>query len=667
MGSPVAFQAWMRRFGDNPTHESLIDSFASIAFCDEAAALAVLRMSFLDDAGVGDDFEAGDRLILAGLSRLARSSLEDLNTVLSHPELRGGITDESTVLVLLLLLEDPAAAEAIRALPWVRDGITDVGGDERPGEFVENETAHVMGLIDMAQRASLSFRAFVELPWVRDGYDRSEWPIIADLQEMARWNDGGTARVLGMPFMASPSRGDGPIASLLLDAARRRNLQRLLSSPWLDGRVDDGQLAEVSLASLEARKPDAAAALNRLDWLQDGVVPSELGAILSMVDAAIDSDALFPALLAQSWAQDGLTADEQDVVALLSTMASTPAAGTPGADAAIPLRLLDMPFLEEITPLDVAAVSALSAIMFSSGEDTLRLVLSHPELRGGITDDWTAFVAVTSLASRYEGLLEFVLNPERTWVDRETVELARAGEVRLTVVESRLTDEKYFALDVEALLEPMDLLEHSLHTYEEFIGEAFPLPHLVLLVADIEGFTGGEYAHGVIASRWRSSAALIAHETAHVWKVTPTWMTAPATWIDEGVAEFLTAISERARRGTPLPTPGSSCSLADSISELVRLEQDPAEVFASGCHHILGMGLFLQLYEHMEEPAFRHGLRNLYLASAEDEASWYGQGTCAGMDAGFCHMTAAFSIGLAPEQRGIAAEIIDRRYFGGSP
>ena len=77
--------------------------------------------------------------------------------------------------------------------------------------------------------------------------------------------------------------------------------------------------------------------------------------------------------------------------------------------------------------------------------------------------------------------------------------------------------------------------------------------------------------------------------------------------------------------------------------------------------------MFLQLYDRMEESAFRHGLRNQYLISAADEAAWYGQGTCGGIDAGLCHVTAAFSIGLAPEQRGIAAEIINRRYFGGPP
>ena len=494
MGSPVAFQAWMRRFGDDQPHEWLIDSFASLAFCDESAALAVLQMPFLDDAGVGDYLEAGDRLILGGLSRLARSSLNGLHRVLSHPDLQGGITDRSTALVLLLLLEDSSAAEAIRALPWMEDGITDVGGDESPGGFVEDETAHVMGLIDMARRANLSFWVFVDIPWVRDGYDRFEWPIIADLQEMARLDDGATARVLGMPFLATPGYGDEPITSLLLEVARRRSLQRLLSSHWLAGGIREGQLAAVALANLEVRGPDAADALNRLDWLRDGIDPSEQDVILSLVDAAIDSHALFPALVARTWVQDGLTPDEKEVVDLLSTMASTPAAGTGRADAATPLQILDMSFLEEIEPLDVAALSALSAIMLSSGKDALQLVLSHPELRGGITDDWTDFVAVTSLAARYPGLLEIVLDPERTWVDKQVVELPLAGRVGLSVVESRVTDEQYFALDVEALLEPMDLLEHAVRTYEEFMGVAFPKSDIVLLVADLEGFGGGEYA-----------------------------------------------------------------------------------------------------------------------------------------------------------------------------
>ena len=53
--------------------------------------------------------------------------------------------------------------------------------------------------------------------------------------------------------------------------------------------------------------------------------------------------------------------------------------------------------------------------------------------------------------------------------------------------------------------------------------------------------------------------------------------------------------------------------------------------------------MFLELYDGLGDAAFRHGLRNLYLTSAEDSTKWYGQGTCRGIDVGLCHLTAAFS------------------------
>ena len=77
--------------------------------------------------------------------------------------------------------------------------------------------------------------------------------------------------------------------------------------------------------------------------------------------------------------------------------------------------------------------------------------------------------------------------------------------------------------------------------------------------------------------------------------------------------------------------------------------------------------MFLELYDGLGDAAFRHGLRNLYLTSAEDSTTWYGQGTCGGIDVGLCHLTAAFSIGIAPAQRGIASETINPRYFGPPP
>ena len=96
-------------------------------------------------------------------------------------------------------------------------------------------------------------------------------------------------------------------------------------------------------------------------------------------------------------------------------MASTPVDGTTGrTDEAMALQILAMPFLQEITSLHALALSSLEAFMFSASahEASLRQVLSHPELRGGITDDWTNLVAVTWLAAQRPGLLEVLLDPD---------------------------------------------------------------------------------------------------------------------------------------------------------------------------------------------------------------------------------------------------------------
>ncbi len=471
----------------------------------------------------------------------------------------------------------------------------------------------------------------------------------------------------GMPFLETPSYSDERITSLLLEVAYRRTLQHVLSSPKLGGGIRDDQLAAVALVDLELQNADAAAALNDLAWFQDGIGPAEQDAVLSLANAAAKSDSVFRALLAKAWVQDGLTPDEEDVVHRLSTMASTPVDETGGTDEATPPRILNMPFPQEITSLDAAAVSALPTVMFSDEEDALQRVLSHPELRGGITDDWTNLVAVTSPASRYHGLLEVLLDPERTSVDKEVIELPLADRVGLSVIESSVSDEQYFALSVEALLGPMDLLEHAVRTYEEFMGVAFPKSDVVLLVADLEGFRGGEYGHGAIRSRWRSSAYAIAHETAHLWNVTPTWLARPTTWTFEGAAEFLAAISERTRPGMPLPEPVGSCSLANNIAELVRVEADPDVIFSSACNHTLGRAMILELYDGLGDAAFRQGLRNLHLMSTEDVTAWYLPGLCGGIDAALCHLTEAFLTGMTPEHRAIANEIITRRYFGASP
>ena len=658
----------MQHFGDDETNWPLIERYTTIAFCDEAAALRILKMPFLEQDPVSALSRSGDFAILDGLSRLAQSSLDDLEEVLSHPELRGGITDESTALALLLILdrEDAAAARAIRALPWIEDGITYTDYDAQPtANFAEDETFHVRGLVRKARRTNKSFWALLDIPWVRDGYSSAEWPIINDLDNMALADDESTARVLGMKFLETLDHDEKRISSLLWDISNNVGLRRLLSSPKLEGGIRDGQFGTVMFAILELNNPDATAALNDLAWIRDGIGPSEEDGVRYLVDAAVKSDSIFRALLTKRWVQDDLTPVELDVVGMLSYWASAPVDGMTGrTDQVTPLRILDMPFLREVTSLDAAAMSTLVAT--SLDEDTLQQLLSHPELRGGITDDWTNLVAAGVLAARRTGLLDVILDPEQTSVERRVITLPLRGKVALSVIEPRAQEASPFVQPGDALLDPMEVLENTVRTQEEFMGVAFPESEVALLIADVGPERGGHFGYGLIASHSRN-AEIIVHETSHIWRVRPTWLSYGRVWIAEGAAEFLTAISERARVGKPLPEPEDSCSLATNISDLVRLELTWDEIYKSACHYILGNGLFLELYDSLGDPVFRQGFRNLHLMSTEDLEAWYQQYERTGRDAGLGYFKATFLSDLTPPQRAIAEEIIARRYFGTRP
>ena len=629
-------------------------------------------MPFLDDAAIS---ETRDSLVLESLARLVNSSLADLEAVISHSQLEGGITDESAALFLLLVLdrEDSVAAAAIRALPWVGDGIAYANHfvSQAVG-IVEDETSHVVFLVRTAKGANQSFWAFLDLPWVRDGYSTSEWPIVWDIYVMATWDDEATARVVGMPFLQTLSHNEGGITSLLLDIAQRRGLQRLVASPYLEGGIRDGQLITVALVNLELQHPEARAAADRLPWVRDGIDLTEQHAVLTIVTAAVESESIFRSLLTKTWLQDGLSSDELIVVQLLSFMASTPGPATNGRiDEDMPLRILDMPFLQEITSLDVKALESLHTLFFYD-EGSLQRLLSYPEFRSGITDEWTDLVAVTGLVTHRLDLMGALLDSSKSLRETRVVTLPHAGEVRLSVLEPNFRQAMSLSDSDLAALDPMDLLEHAVRASEGFMGVPFPESDVVLLVADIDPiYDGGHYGDGIISSDSRSSTYVITHETAHIWEVTPNLRTGTPVWITEGVAEFLTNVSEQTRIGTPLPQPEHTCSLADNIAEAISIETDSVKsgvdiglIFNSGCFHTLGEVLFLELYHRLGLEAFQEGFLNLHLVSTTDVLAQYYTEKCMDNDVGLCYFRQTFLSDMTPEQMFIANEIITRRYYG---
>ena len=127
------------------------------------------------------------------------------------------------------------------------------------------------------------------------------------------------------------------------------------------------------------------------------------------------------------------------------------------------LRIAGMPFLASIEPPDAAALQSLSQLAGGNGQ-WFNKVMSHPTLRGGITDDLTPIVStLDGVADTSPGLVDVLLDPSRVSVERRTISLPLSGEVVLCIIRT-----------AQGNAESMDLLEESVRGIEEYMG--LPLP-----------------------------------------------------------------------------------------------------------------------------------------------------------------------------------------------
>ena len=121
--SALLSRPWFQDGLDQREHAIVFNVMSEITSFERRAALQILNMPFLQTIG------EGDLTIVDILNSVAVEG--DLQGFLSRPALRDGIRDGQIPLVALeyLSLRNPSAAAAIRAVPWLRDGIsvTEVG------------------------------------------------------------------------------------------------------------------------------------------------------------------------------------------------------------------------------------------------------------------------------------------------------------------------------------------------------------------------------------------------------------------------------------------------------------------------------------------------------------------------------------------------------------
>ena len=228
-------------------------------------------------------------------------------------------------------------------------------------------------------------------------------------------------------------------------------------------------------------------------------------------------------------------------------------------------------------------------------------------LKDGITDDEAPIVSMLYGALEdAPDLVDTLLAPEATIVERRTVDLPLAGEVELAIVRTR-----------PGARRSIGLLENAVREAESLMGVPLPTRYVGLLYEDFLGpWAGANFGtHIAIGTRYDvdddSFAAdiaprFIAHEVAHYY-----W-SGNAAWIDEGLADTMATAIENRRVGAPLNV-NAPCPFAQSLKELEKLAPEQGDD-AFICNYSLGERLFVSLLRTLGEDAFWERARSLYAA-----------------------------------------------------
>ena len=336
-----------------------------------------------------------------------------------------------------------------------------------------------------------------------------------------------------------------------------------------------------------------------MSWFADGITESEVKAIDNLAYIAQSSEAVAELTVGMSWFADGITETELEGIRNLAYIAHD---NTAAAE-----RIVVMPFLTAIEPVDVAALHALVGLAGHTDE-SLQYILAHPSLTQGITDELTPVIAMLNgVAKTDPSLTDRLLDPETVNLERRSVTLPLTGEVHLVI-----------ARTAPGAVRGMDLLEYSVRALEEFMGKRLPTRYVGLLYEDAvrRGYAGINFGtHIVILAKYdvddgsheaESALVNIAHEVAHYY-----W-SGNADWIDEGVAEFMAYVVKNRRTGEPIGVVFAPCADARSIIELEALAPDTDADEGVHCNYSLGARLFVDMYRNLGPDAMWRGLRDLY-------------------------------------------------------
>lgn len=630
--------------------QSFLERMVQWSSTDEDTVIRLVSMPFLETVEFADDD------VVRRLHELSVNDPEGFQRILSHPTLTDGITDEIAVHVSLLYLEhvNPELAAAINGLPWVQDGITYVPprnwGSANPDPR-EHEATVVLDFIEVGTQAPEFLLQLTTKPWVVDAVDSAEESVVLPLFSLVNRDPVVAVHLLGMPFLDRIDPRDSEVIWTLINLADYSgiSLSEFLSNPALAGGISNDNISIVLLLEVEIRQPEDYEVLEALSWIQDGVDASETYPIAALTEQALQTDAVFAAVVEKSWVQDGLTPGEADAIYKLTSMSGQ---SWSGSNVDSTLRIIGMPFLATFEPVDNSAVAALARLHHEGDGSHLQQVLNHPSLSDGIGDEDALIIAVLGVvAEKAPEKLTSLLGPGQLHRQERDISLPLGGEMTVSVLHTS-----------GGTFQTLDILEDIVRQHEVFMGVAFPSNLAAIVAIEGDGPRGGGGPSGImyIDPNYMEDVELIAHEAAHTY-----WNFYPP-WIREGAAEIMSKVAIDELHQAANSPEDTGCSLANNLSELDQLAYGPdfdeTELWWSGCMYTMGLGLYAELYNRLGDQEFRRGFSSLYLKMRNEEHN----DECNGVGRGVCYVRKAFVEGASHGFSDTASTVIDRWYYGES-
>ena len=512
-------------------------------------------------------------------------------------------------------VESAEVASAVISLDWMRDGI----------EELEVKTIEELSYI--ANEDTGVGLSVVALDWVQDGIEEVEAGAI---DWMSNFGDVEVASsVVSLGWMQDGIEGLEVETIEELSYISNDDTEvglSIISLDWVQDGIEEVEARAIDWMS-NFGDAEVASSVVSFGWMQDGIEELEVETIERLSYIAYVSAKVALAVASLSWVQDSVSVAEATLIEDVDSIARK------NPEAA--LQIVGMPFIETIEPPDISTMASLRRLAAFEPETFVR-VMSHAALLDGITNEIAPIVAtLNGVAGTNPGLIDVLLDSSKVFLERRTITLPLSGDVVLNIIRT-----------APGAARSMDLLEHSVRSAEEYMGETLPTKYVGLLYenAVTGSFAGTNFGtHIAILPKYdiddgsdESSFAghNIAHEVAHYY-----W-SGNEDWVDEGAADFMASVIEGAGTGDPIVVTNPPCGHVDGIAELESLDISRRDV-EFRCNYALGERLFVDLHVTLGDTQFRERFQKLYILSFSADDADGEESTSVGIE----HVREAFGSG----------------------